>query len=289
MFHHILFPIDFSERCKQVVPLIRSLANRYGANVTLMHVFQIPAGWYGGMEGVLPNIFDLEKMEQDTNDKLAEFYLKAEGDAVNHKVDTIVTQGDPGCAIVHQASQSDIDLIAMPTHGYGRFRRFLLGSVTAQVLHDAHCPVWTAAHAEDPGMRNHSNCRSILCAVDGTKKSLPLIRSAALLASELTANLHLVHAIPLFPEPDVVLSSADEGLFLNSARREIENLQREAGARAGICVAAGNISEVVRESAVRHGADLVVVGRGRIQERFGGLRSNAYAIIRDSPCPVISL
>ena len=67
MFHHILFPIDFSERCKQVAPLIRALANRYRADVTLMHVFQIPAGWYGGMEGTLPAVFDLEAMERDAS------------------------------------------------------------------------------------------------------------------------------------------------------------------------------------------------------------------------------
>src|SRR5882724_7861945 len=72
MFHHILFPIDFSERCKEVVPLIRALANRYPANVTLMHVVQVPAGWYGGMEGALPIVFDLEATEQDATHKLVE-------------------------------------------------------------------------------------------------------------------------------------------------------------------------------------------------------------------------
>jgi len=36
----------------------------------------------------------------------------------------------------------------MPTHGLGGFRRFLLGSVTAKVLHDADCPVWTGVHLE---------------------------------------------------------------------------------------------------------------------------------------------
>ncbi len=37
----------------------------------------------------------------------------------------------------------------MPTHGYGPFRRFILGSVTAKVLHDADCPVWTGVHLEE--------------------------------------------------------------------------------------------------------------------------------------------
>jgi hypothetical protein len=50
--------------------------------------------------------------------------------------------------IVEFAHNNNITLIAMPTHGYGLFRRFLLGSVTAKVLHDADCPIWTGVHME---------------------------------------------------------------------------------------------------------------------------------------------
>ena len=39
----------------------------------------------------------------------------------------------------------------MPTHGYGVFRRFLLGSVTSKVLHDLGCPVLTGAHLTEQG------------------------------------------------------------------------------------------------------------------------------------------
>jgi hypothetical protein len=51
-FHHILFPIDFSDRCRAVGPFVNSLAERFDARLTLMHVVQIPAGWYGGL---MPN------------------------------------------------------------------------------------------------------------------------------------------------------------------------------------------------------------------------------------------
>jgi hypothetical protein len=49
MFHHILFPIDFSKRCNQATPFVKAFANRYRAKVTLMHVIHIPTGWYGGV------------------------------------------------------------------------------------------------------------------------------------------------------------------------------------------------------------------------------------------------
>ena len=36
-------------------------------------------------------------------------------------------------------------------------------------------------------------------------------------------------------------------------------------------------------------ADLVIIGRGVMQETLGRLRTNVYAIIREAPCPVISV
>jgi nucleotide-binding universal stress UspA family protein len=36
-------------------------------------------------------------------------------------------------------------------------------------------------------------------------------------------------------------------------------------------------------------ADLVLIGRGTLPRFAGRLRSNVYAIVRDSPCPVLSI
>ena len=57
-------------------------------------------------------------------------------------------------------------MIMMPATGLGRFRRVLLGSVTAKVLHDVSCPVWTSAHEPDPTLAAPGTYRTILCAVD---------------------------------------------------------------------------------------------------------------------------
>ena len=46
---HILFPVDFSERCKAVRPSVIAMAKHFGARLTLMHVLPIPIGLYGGM------------------------------------------------------------------------------------------------------------------------------------------------------------------------------------------------------------------------------------------------
>jgi len=46
---------------------------------------------------------------------------------------------------------------------------------------------------------------------------------------------------------------------------------------------------VVRNIALKSRADLVVIGRGAIRTGLGRLNANSYDIIRDSPCPVLSV
>jgi len=71
--------------------------------------------------------------------------------------------------------------------------------------------------------------------------------------------------------------------------KEIARLQQQAGAKAEVRLEGGEVAQVVRQAALDASADLVVIGRGVLREAFGRLRSNSYAIIRESPCPVLSV
>jgi nucleotide-binding universal stress UspA family protein len=178
----------------------------------------------------------------------------------------------------------------MPTHGYGPFRSLLLGSVTAKVLHDVECPVWTAAHIAEPPFRHHVACRNILCAVDGAPSSVALMEWARDLATDCDATLRLVHVIPGM-EGGVTrqMDRQFEEEIRKESRETIERLEESADIQAPLCVTAGNVADRVREEARRHGADLVVIGRGTLQETLGRLRTHAHGIIRQSPCPVLSV
>ena len=54
----------------------------------------------------------------------------------------------------------------MPTHGYGPFRRFILGSNTAKVLHDADCPGLDRSAPGESRRLCAAPLGHILCAVD---------------------------------------------------------------------------------------------------------------------------
>src|ERR1700678_2604956 len=171
-FGHILFPVDFSSQCQAARPFVTSWARRFHAKVTLLHTIQIPISAYGGPDGY-PIIVDVPAIEATAKKRLDRFEMDA--------AERVVTTGDPAYESMDYAAKNAVDLITIPTHGYGPFRSLLLGSTAAKVLHDAHCPVWTSAHTEDP--RVHAEIRNVLCAIDGSD-SVPLIREASEHAAE---------------------------------------------------------------------------------------------------------
>jgi predicted Fe-Mo cluster-binding NifX family protein len=51
----------------------------------------------------------------------------------------------------------------------------------------------------------------------------------------------------------------------------------------------GEVGSVVKRLVEQHQVDLVVINRGHLQHPFGKLRTHAFEIVLESPCPVISL
>ena len=283
---HILFPIDFSDRSCAAAPFVEAMATRYEAKVTLISIAQ-PIYYTGMGDPGGPIVIGTDTMLNDLNERLESAFTR---EFANLEVSRIAEIGDPAQVITKFARSAGVDLIMMPTHGYGPFRRLLLGSVTAKVLHDSECPIWTAAHVEESPCRDHLACRNILCAVDGTPASVPLIDWAASLAGDLGASLRLVHVITGTERSR--FHSFDPGHdsdLREAAEKAIYKLQEAANVNAPLCIVAGNVSEGVQEEARRHNADMVVIGRGTLHETLGRLRAHSYGIIRQSPCPVLSV
>src|SRR5580698_5444542 len=158
-FRHILCPVDFSERSKAIRPYVKTYVERFNAKLTLLNAVEIPPPEMYGVDQSFPVMFDFPSLEPVLQQRLKDY---SDSPAVTR----VVQLGDPAVAIVDYARDNGVDLIMMPTHGYGRFRSLLLGSVVSKVLHDVDCPVWTAPHIEDPELMHHLECRSILAAVD---------------------------------------------------------------------------------------------------------------------------
>ncbi len=278
---HIVFPVDLSERSRSTAPFVSAMARRFGAEVTLISVAPF-LPYCAAVEPGMATMLDYDQMKSDLQMMLDGVLIEEFKDV---SVRRIAEVGTPAEIITRLAHDEKTDLIMMPTHGYGPFRRLLLGSVTAKVLHDAHCPVWTTAHSEEPLTSQHVNCRNVMCAVDGGEQSLSLIKWAAKFSERTGASLRVVHVTGRSEPWEEALAKT----LREEARERIQGLLDSADIAAPLCVASGSVDELVRCEALRHSADLIVVGRGILQGSLGRLRTNVYGIIRQSPCPVLSI
>jgi len=280
---HILFPVDFSDRSDGAAPFVAAMAAKHDARVTLLTAAH--ANYAGGLAGA--PMIDPQTILDAVQAQLDGTYLK---EFAGLNVTRLTMPGEPAREIVDFAAANQVDLVMMTTHGGGPFRQLLLGSVAAKVLHDAHVPVWTTAHSGEAPDRVRLAMRKVLCAVDSSPASVELLRWASGLCKTLGAELRLVHSVPgieAWPEQD--LGPEFAGTLRENARKTVQDLAKAAELDAPISVGTGTVPDVVRDEAIAQGTDLIVIGRGVLQGTLGRLRTHAYGIIRNAPCPVLSV
>jgi nucleotide-binding universal stress UspA family protein len=285
----ILAPIDFSERSPGAARYAGSLACHFHSELTLMHVIDSSAYELSAYEFTGPVVSTLPAERRREAEVVLENFLP--GEFQNMNVRRVVLTGDPAGEIVDFAHSERTNLIVIPTHGYGPFRRFILGSVSAKILHDADCPVFTGAHIPDAPPDETRSFRKILCAVDFCPESEKALKWASDFADEFHAQLIVAHITPSLEgrageyfDPDLRRAMAQ------SARAKLDAMQKSVGTHADAFVDDSNsVPLAVSRAAAQFEADLVVIGRGSSSGVLGRLRTNAYSIIRQSPCPVVSV
>lgn len=280
----ILFPVDFSQSSLGTARYVEAFAGQFEAQILLLHVVE------KGERTLPEELFASRQARLDCYlaDELKYFSTKrlcVKGDPTGYPV------SDPAWEIVKTAGVWHPDIVMMPSHGLGAFRRLLLGSVTAKVLHDLDCPVWTSTHSEAAPPLEAIHCRRILCALDLGDRSQSVLEWAAWLVCEFQASLGIVHAAAELPPTAYGWNFEEEyeKSVSERAKRRIEMLQTATGATGQTFIKYGSAAKVVAEAAHEFAADLLVLGRHNGSGISGYLHPNAYNILRDSPCPAISI
>jgi nucleotide-binding universal stress UspA family protein len=283
---HILFPFDFSAQGMRSAPFVRAMAERFDAKVTLIGV--VPPVWVP-TTGEMPVLIESgsDEREKELRSRLDR---TLHPELVGITVERVTALGDPATKIVEFAHGNSVDLIMMPTHGFGVFRSMLLGSVTSKVLHDAKCPVWTSAHAEE----QHAPVtpKTVVCGIEGpSEETLALVHWASEFSKNLKADLRLLHIVP--PVSDWLAIPTE--LELHKELREQAYAQLEPYLRqtakvdAPLRVVLGKVADTLPGEAKLEHADLLVIGRGAAHATLGRLRSHVFGIIQQSECPVVSV
>jgi nucleotide-binding universal stress UspA family protein len=272
MIEKILFPVDFSPACVAMATYVRRSADLFGSEVTLVRVCDLAS--HNAFEMYVRSPVEIAEEHQSIARQELDSFLESEFPPA--KCPRILRSGEASEQIAGVARAGGFDLIVMPTHA-GRFRRMLLGSTTAKVLDDADCPVLTTQHAQTaiPKPLEH---RVWVCAIGLSTDSERTLRSAGSAAAEVGAKLSIIHAIP---------DGAPGGE--KDARRRLDELQTSVGCKATVQVVNGPVKSALLDGVRRSDADALIIGRRPRSAALGRIGDLTYGMVRDSPCPVLSL
>jgi len=135
-----------------------------------------------------------------------------------------------------------------------------------------------------------SRFNKILCPVDFDQNSLLALRLAAELAQERKATLHLLHVVEIPPGPEVALPFGKMEAAARSRLEKIARQELDAGASYQVEVMMGDPGVEILQLAKRLHANLIVMAtHGRKGLRRLVLGSVAERVVREAPCPVLTV
>ena len=125
----ILVPVDFSVCSKKALLYAAPFARQFGAELTLIFVLQS-----------YPPTPELAVIDPTAEAKAELEDLRK---SISHIVptQTVLRRGEPYREIIKAASELQIDLIILSTHGRSGVARMVLGSTAEKVVRHAGCPV----------------------------------------------------------------------------------------------------------------------------------------------------
>ena len=135
----ILAPHDFSEYSDAAIGYACALADKFDAQLHLLHVLEVHASStpvFGAGLALSPRVRESRAAAEKALEQVADGRAAVRATA----------EGPTFLEILRYANENDIDLIVMGTHGRSGLAHVMLGSVAERVVRKAPCPVMTVRH-----------------------------------------------------------------------------------------------------------------------------------------------
>ena len=282
-FRRILWACDFSPCSLDALRWILPIAKAYESEIAALHVMPttVPPG-EGPLSFTNPALLQPHR-HHDASAALDRYVAPAVAASVRATV--TLREGKPIHEILDMAERLPADLVVLGTHGRCAFERSVIGSVAEAVVGRAPCPVVTvptsAAPASVFGMPG-----TVLCATDFSTHATAALLYANSVAAKGGADLVLVHVV----EPDTLANDRERVREGEQRLRQVATGDQVPGCNVERIVAFGSAAPEILRIAQERKAGLVVMGthgsRTLHSVLFG---STARRVIRDAPCPVLSL
>ena len=286
MIKKIVVPLDGSELAEGILPHVKEIASRTGAEMVLLTSVVDVGVWDATVTAAL-----LGKEEE-----LAGAYLEAKAAelrAAGFNVRARVLQGPAAEAILGAAREEAASLIAISTHGRSGLSRWIFGSVAGKIVQSTDRPLLIVR----PGEKAPASVqiRKILVPLDGSDVAEAVLPFVEDLAKAVGAAVVLFNAIPplaAYPgfetaQPVLVGRVIEE--MQDDARKLLSRVAKEMegrGVTASMVVTVALAVDGIIHAAEEIGADLIALGtHGRSGLGRMVLGSVADGVIRRSTVP----
>jgi nucleotide-binding universal stress UspA family protein len=286
---NVLFATDASEQAERAQRLVASIPWPDSTHIEVLYVDQampseldLPAAKYASLQ---------HDVRQRIDTHLTRVRRDLEGPG--RQIVASVLLGRAATVIVEEARRLAADVVVVGSHGHGAVASALLGSVSAEVVDQAPCPVLVA---------RKTTLAKVVLATDGSagaREAEDVVAGWPFLAALPVRVVSVASMVPTFALLDPVgpsmMSAEIYQQLSDELRAERERAAKECVGRlaahhvnATASVREGYTpNEIVRDAA-NAGADLIVIGsRGRTGVTRLLLGSVARSVLSQAPCSVL--
>ena len=294
----ILVPIDFSKMSSQTIETAKHLAQRFGADLHLVHVYQ----FYYPARFVAPGMPPDVAMFTFPVDEARKLDQRLKVFAHRHQIPfemCHLLKGTPTFNVICRlAREIGADLIVTPTHGHTGLKHIFLGSTAERVVQHSPCPVFVVRQFKKSLIETKAAYRidKILVPVDFSACSLAGLKSAIQWAERFSAKILVLNVV------DFAYSFTSDGYAMYDLSRYREMARKEAERQMRKFVRIAKFGRVKFETTVLVGppvdeitsfaqnqkVDLIITAtHGRTGFKHVLIGSTAELVARHAYCPIL--
>lgn len=184
---NILFPVDFSKNAENALPYAIDFANANQAKLIFLHVYHLP---------LLNTEISPEEIQATINETENLFSEIIEDRQLSSKFsvstkleyDFINKTGDPEKIIIETAKKIKSGMIIMGTEGSEGIDAYISGSLTANVIEEADCPVLCV-----PANAVFNDFSKIIYATDYKDSDFTVLRKLVSHFEKFNTEIHITH------------------------------------------------------------------------------------------------
>ncbi|CAD5265541.1 MULTISPECIES: universal stress protein [unclassified Imperialibacter] len=180
----ILYATDFSDNAEKALIAAINLAKASDAQLTLLHVFDLPVGWD------YPRLQDTPGMEDDLKQKLENLFNRhAKGKAKELNVSfQVVENTSIAYGIISVINELQADLVVVGSRGESKAKEIIVGSTTKALVREAPCPVYAV-----PAQATAAAPEKVLYATDFYEADLAAIQKLVDFLKPFSPDITVVH------------------------------------------------------------------------------------------------